>query len=151
MKTVALRFADNFAPPEGTIAAHKAMIAKKGYVWYGKLGSTISEASIQMVMDNQPAKVLLIHSGTQKRYWAYVDAITRVFPGEGEFPEYYKDKASCIKAWIKMSKIENAPKDILSKCRVLSSGELLSQTSRHSISPYYRIIVNEPEEVPVCQ
>lgn len=151
MKTVALRFADNFAPPEGTVTTHNTMIKNRGYVWYGKIGCALSKATIQMIMDNQPAKILLIHSGTQKRYWAYVDAITRDFPGEGEFPEYYKDKAQQIKAWIKMTKIEDAPKDILSKCRVLSSGELLSHSSRYSMSPYYRIFVEDTEEVPACQ
>ena len=29
MKTVALRFSDNFAPAEGTIQAHKTIIDKK--------------------------------------------------------------------------------------------------------------------------
>ena len=32
MKTIALRFADNFAPDGGTIVAHNEMIEKYGYV-----------------------------------------------------------------------------------------------------------------------
>lgn len=36
MKTIALRFADNIAPKEGTIAEHEKIIDELGYVWYGK-------------------------------------------------------------------------------------------------------------------
>ena len=34
MNTIALRFAENFAPEEGTIDAHKKLIHEDGYVWY---------------------------------------------------------------------------------------------------------------------
>lgn len=144
MRTVALRFADNFAPSEGTIAAHEAVISNKGYVWFGKIGSALSEETIKMILMNQPAKVLLIHSGTTKRYWALVDAITKSFPGDGEFPSYYSDKSSLIKTWFRVIQFIDAPKDILSKCYVISSGELLSNVSRKSLSPFYRIECEEP-------
>ena len=39
--TIALRFADTFAPSIGTIQAHQEMIDKNGHVWYGKLGSIL--------------------------------------------------------------------------------------------------------------
>ena len=42
MDTVALRFAENFAPSCGTIAAHQEIIDEKGFAWYGKLGNPIS-------------------------------------------------------------------------------------------------------------
>ena len=143
MQTIALRFADNFAPSEGTIAAHEALIQSKGYTWYGKMGNPISADTINMVLESCPAKVLLIHSGTQKRYWAYVDAISREYPGDGEFPEYYFDKGKKIGAWLRIVRFEDAPKDIMSKCVVISSGAKLSYTSRHSMSPYFRIEVEE--------
>lgn len=34
MKTIALRFSNNFAPDIGTIEAHNEVIKEKGYVWY---------------------------------------------------------------------------------------------------------------------
>ena len=43
MRTVALRFADNIAPPEGTIAEHEKIIDELGYVWYGKFGARVSD------------------------------------------------------------------------------------------------------------
>ena len=42
IKTVALRFSDNFAPDEGTISVHRNLIKENGYVWYGKLGAAVS-------------------------------------------------------------------------------------------------------------
>ena len=47
MKTIALRFAEYFAPPEGTIKAHEEVISKVGYVWYGKMGNAVSETILK--------------------------------------------------------------------------------------------------------
>lgn len=49
MRTIALRFSNNFAPEEGTISAHEIVIAEKGFVWYGKLGSRISSKANGML------------------------------------------------------------------------------------------------------
>ena len=143
MQTIALRFADNFAPPEGTIAAHSALIKKNGYTWYGKMGNPLSSDTIKMIMEKSSAKVLLIHSGTQKRYWAYVDAISREYPGDGKYPDYYSDRSDRVKTWFRVIKFEVAPRDIMSKCTVMSSGALLSYTSRYSMSSYFKIEVDE--------
>ena len=43
MKTIALRFADNIAPKDGTIAEHEKIIERYGFVWYGKFGARVSE------------------------------------------------------------------------------------------------------------
>lgn len=51
MKTIALRFGEHFAPPCGTIAAHQAIIDDKGYVWYGKLGNTVSDKNVSAIME----------------------------------------------------------------------------------------------------
>ena len=37
MRTIALRFSNNFAPEAGTIVEHQEIIAELGFVWYGKL------------------------------------------------------------------------------------------------------------------
>lgn len=51
MKSIALRFSEKFAPPEGTIAAHQALIDEKGYVWYGKLGSALSAKTVALIIE----------------------------------------------------------------------------------------------------
>ena len=49
MKILSLRFGENFAPKCGTIMAHKELIDKFGYVWYGKFGNPVSEKIIKEI------------------------------------------------------------------------------------------------------
>lgn len=139
MRTIALRFANSFAPKEGTIAAHQAIIDCFGFVWYGKLGTCVSSSTIKSILENDSPRILLIHSGASGRYWAYVDRIQTCLPSEDQIPAYYRDRAADFKTWFRVIRFENAPKDILSKCFVASSGTALSQASRHSMSPYFII------------
>ena len=80
MKTIALRFGEYFAPPCGTIAAHQEIIDELGYVWYGKLGSTISDKNVSVIMKNEYPKILLINSGKADRYWADIVEIRKTTP-----------------------------------------------------------------------
>ena len=83
MKTIALRYAENFAPNIGTIGAHQQVIDTIGYVWYGKLGNPVSEKIATEILQAPDSVILLIHSGGQDRYWAHVEAIQRNTPSEG--------------------------------------------------------------------
>lgn len=59
MRTIALRFADNFAPPEGTIAAHQEVLDQYGCVWFGKLGQPISISVAESILDLENPSILL--------------------------------------------------------------------------------------------
>lgn len=48
-----------------------------------------------------------------------------------------------IDGWSRVTRFEDAPKNILSQCTVASSGATLSQALRHSMSPYFIIETNE--------
>lgn len=139
MKGVALRFFERFATENGTIAEHQELIDKNGYVYYGKMGNPVSDKNIRMLMEQESIKVLLIHSGKTDRYWATVDKIVKEQPEYDEFPEYYHDMADKFKTWFRIIKIEQAPKDVMSKCKVASSGATLGEASKHSMSPYFII------------
>lgn len=139
MKTIALRFSNNFAPPEGTIKAHNAVIEKEGYVWYGKLGNKVSSKTQNDVLENQNPRILLIHSGAVKRYWAYIDRIQIETPPMKVIPVYYQNRTKDFSTWFRVLKFEEAPRDVLSRCFVASSGTPLSTASRHSMSPYFII------------
>ena len=143
MKTIALRFSNNFAPASGTIAEHQKIIDQIGYAWYGKLGTPISNTVINQILENDEPKVLLIHSGAIGRYWAYIDAIQKDVPNLSHVPAYYRDMAEKFNTWLRVTRFENAPKNILSQCIVVSSGATLSQASKHSMSPYFIIETNE--------
>ncbi|MCR5797610.1 MAG: hypothetical protein K6G63_06790 [Eubacterium sp.] len=142
MKTVALRFADNFAPEMGTIEAHNAVINKYGFVWYGKLGAAISQKIIEEILKNNNPKILLIHSGKADRYWAYIENIQHELPERKQIPDYYRDNAGIFKTWFKVTRIESAPNNVLSRCRVVSSHRPLSEVSKSSMSPYFIVEVD---------
>ena len=143
MKSIALRFSENFAPEDGTIAEHQKLIDKNGYAFYGKMGSSVSKKNKELVLAEEQPKILLIHSGGVKRYWNYIDRITDERPDLEEFPEYYHDIADKFKTWFRIIKFEEAPRNVLGTCTVVSSGATLSEASRHSMSPYFVINCEE--------
>lgn len=139
MKTIALRFADNIAPEDGTIREHQKIIDTLGFVWYGKFGNRVSDKVRMTIMENKNPRILLIHSGTAKRYWMYIDEISDKKPDLNAIPAYYRNSTDRIKTWFKVLKIERAEKDIMKQCRVASSGNPLSSVSKYSMSPYFII------------
>lgn len=143
MKTIALRFSDNFAPDGGTILAHNEIIDKYGYAWYGKLGAAVSQKVIDEIMKNDNPKILLIHSGKTGRYWAFIEDIQHEIPDKNAIPEYYRDTAGVFKTWFKVLKIENAPSNVLGICKVASSKRPLAEVSKSSMSPYFIIDVED--------
>lgn len=143
MISVALRFSENFSPDCGTIAAHRELIDSIGHVWYGKMGAALSDKTVSLLMENTPPKILLIHSGGVDRYWATVDKIQRACPEKTEIPEYYRENAGIMKTWFRVTRIEDAPKNIMSLCKVKSSGVPLGEVSKSSMSPYFIIEYSE--------
>ena len=146
MRTIALRFAENFAPEGGTIAAHQEVIDREGSVWYGKFGSPISMAVADAITKADDSRILLVRSGGSERWWAHLDEVQRDRPEEKLIPPYYDrvgDKFSC---WFHVTKFERASKDVMQQCIVVSSGRPLSNASRHSMSPYFIIDYNESQE-----
>lgn len=143
MKTIALRFSENFSPEAGTIAAHQQLIESLGYVWYGKLGTPIAAKVVEEIMQNEDPKILLINSGKQNRYWAHITEVSRSLPPLNEIPEYYRDISEKFKCWFKVKFFEDAPRGIMSQCFVASSNSPLSEASKHSMSPYFIIVVKE--------
>ena len=139
MKTIALRFGEMFSPDCGTIQAHQKVINELGYVWYGKMGTQVSKHIANELLKQENTKILLVNSGKTDRYWAYVDDITNEVPRLEEIPEYYRYMADRFKTWFKVSRFEATPKDIMSKCFVVSSGNPLGEVSKHSMSPYFII------------
>ena len=143
MKTAALRFAENFAPECGTIAAHKQVLDNLGSVWYGKLGNPMSKAVCDTILGSDDPKILLIHSGHDDRWWLHVDAISRELPPYGSYPEYYGEMAEKMGCWLHVRRFEKADSKVISRCVVASSGKPLSLASRRSMSPYFIIDYQE--------
>ena len=143
MKTIALRFGEHFAPDCGTIAAHQQLIDELGYVWYGKMGKPVAARIIKELIEQENTKILLISSGKAGRYWAYVKEISKETPPENGIPEYCRTLTNKFKTWFRITSFETAPRDIMSKCIVISSGNALGEVSKHSMSPYFIIEYKE--------
>lgn len=143
MRTIALRFGETFSPVCGTIAAHQRIIDTLGYVWYGKLGSSISTKVIEEIKQNEDPKFLLIRSGKYERYWVHFSDTSTEQPMSSEYPQYYGERVSSMKIWFKVTSFEPAARDVLSYCFVASSGRSLSEASSHSMNPYFIIDYKE--------
>ena len=140
MRTIALRFADNYAPKEGTIKLHQEIINNNGYVWYGKFGNTLFQKNIDLLMSHPDRKFFLIKSGFPDRYWAYFDEIVKDKPKDiNNIPEYYRNNTDKIKCWFKIRKIERTENNVMSKFIISSSKMPLSEASKHSLNPYFVI------------
>lgn len=146
MKTIALRFGESFSPDCGTIAAHQKIIDSLGFVWYGKLGSSISKVIIDELLQTENLQILLINSGKTKMYWAHCTEISRIKPSAEEYPSYYGNKVNAMSIWFKITAFKAAEKDVISKCTVVSSGKSLSDASKCSINPYFIIEYKEDEK-----
>ena len=144
MKTIALRYSDNYAPEEGMLYHHKQIIEKYGYVWYGKFGNRISKKIIEEQMKSNDPKFLLIKSGTPERYWVHFnDFQQNEIPELDKIPEYYRKETDKVGCWFKITNFERAENDVMSRCFVLSSGDSLSLASKHSMNPYFKIEYRE--------
>lgn len=143
MKTIALRFGEHFSPECGTIAAHQQIIDERGYVWYGKMGNPVAMRIVDELLALDDTRILLINSGKADRYWAYVSEIKKEVPEPDGIPSYYRDNTEKFKTWFKVTSFEHAPKNIMSRCHVVSSGATLGEVSKHSMSPYFIIEYEE--------
>lgn len=139
MNTIALRFSDNYAPKEGTINLHNEVIKRKGFVWYGKFGSGISNSIKEELLNLEEPKILLISSGTNKRFWAFIEDIKSEIDDYCNVPEYYRNDANKIKCWFKIIRFEKADNNIMSSCFLRSTHRPLTESSRHCMNPYFKI------------
>ena len=121
------------------IYLHQQLIDKYGFVWYGKFGNRISKDIIEEQLKTDDPKLLLIKSGSVERYWLHFTEQQEEVPDLDKIPEYYRNSCNVIKCWFKVVSFERAEKDVLSKCFVLSSGDSLSTSSKHSMNPYFKI------------
>ena len=140
MRTIALRFSDNFAPKNGTIEEHKKIINSQGYVWYGKLGNKISPKIFDLILANGPVKILLIKASSSERYWATLENVS--YEMQSVHPDYYGRDAAYMNTWLKITKIESADNNILEKCIIPSTGSKLSDIYKKSMGSYFNIDVS---------
>lgn len=117
-------------------------------MWYGKIGKVIGDKAINALLKNNTPRILLIDSGKTQRYWATVLEVKKEIPKDGIYPDYYNKDIDKLKIWFKITGIQSAPNDILSRCTVASSGAVLSLASKRSMNSFFMIKV---EEDNICE
>ena len=134
MKTLALRYSDNYAPSDGTIGEHEKLINKNGFVWYGKFGNKVSQQVINDVLEKGTAKVLFIKSGREDIYYANVDKIQYNMPEEKYIPKYYSDSYDRVSVWFRITEFKKTDYDVVKDYYVISSDKRLDIASKHSMN-----------------
>ena len=137
MKTIALRFSDNFAPKDGTMAEHQKIISTNGYVWYGKLGNKISPKVMHEILKNGPVQIVFIKSGSSDRFLA--DLIDVSYERQTVHPAYYGNDATFMKTWLKLSNIQKVDNDILDNCSIASTGKKINDILKKTMGSYFII------------
>lgn len=69
-----------------------------------------------------------------------------IFPEKEDIPAYYGDEADRFKTWFRIVRFEDALRDIMSRCTVALSGQELRIASRHSMSPYFKILAPDAQK-----
>ena len=142
MNTIVIRFNDDFAPSDGTIACHEKMIKQNGFVWFGKSGRKINKEVLEGILKSK-SKILLLKSHSNERFWAEIQDYSYSCPDENEIPSYYRDRKRDFNTWLKVSSFKKAEEDILTKCFVKSTGSCLNDIYKTSLSSYFIIKVEE--------
>ena len=117
--TIALRFADTFAPIEGTILAHRNLISEIGFVWYGKLGTAVSGKVVNKILSNAIPRILLIHSGklvdiglTSKRY-------NMIFRQDMKYRSIIEIMQRYLRLGLRLRKLKKHPREFLEFVQLL--------------------------------
>lgn len=146
MKTIAIRYSDKIAPQNGTLFEHAQLIHQNGFVWFGKMGTPVSDKTCKSVMAARKPHILLINNGKKLYHWAIIDKIQKDTPPLDYVPSYYRNKAEVIGTWFKILKFEKAETDILTKCTMSAYGAtLLTVFSRKSMNSYFVINYDNPD------
>lgn len=157
VRLLVIRYGEMVGPPEGTIRAHQDIIARAGYVWFGKLGKAIGHTTAIELLDQiragVPTRVLLVTkaSGTYDFHLCGLLDIAYDLPTEerGAVPAYYESEGSGHRGrgwrwplrpstWFKLSCIEPIDSQIARDVIVVSSGSTLLQALNTSMVPWMR-------------
>ena len=137
MKTIAIRFSDNFAPKDGTIDAHEKIIKTYGHVWFGKIGNRkISKKVIDEIFSKGPATILMIKTQSKIHYLAKVEAIFESCPEPQLIPEYYRNMRNDCANWFKITEFRPVSEEEL-KHFYTSSGNTIFDIFKKSMGSYF--------------
>lgn len=144
-----VRFSDNLFGVGDVVAKHNEVVLRNGYVWFGKMGSTLSVNRIEMlnlqIAQNIPTFIYLV-KGNRKKSTAYqaplIGLAKQLSESEtNKIPEYYAEKelVQYMKAWFKIGEIKPVEMSTMSNMRTLNSILPIQETLVLSSSGYFLI------------
>ena len=150
-----VRFSDNLIGIGDVVGKHNEVVAKYGFVWFGKLGNPLSLKRIDM-LNEQLSKGVLTYvylvKGNQARSTAYRATLfslaRELAPKEQErIPRYYfeNDLVQYMKSWLKIGEIEPIEMSGMGTLKALGSINSIQETLGRSASGYF--LVHEAKNI----
>lgn len=131
---------------ENCIELHKEIIEEIGYCWFGKLGTAPSKKSIDAVLEEDNASIILY--ARNSAFLCRICEVTYDKPEEG-YPDYYNtelfEKCSYPTIYFKLTTLEQIDVNELEKFTVISSGNSAINTLMHSMSSFLFISYGKAE------
>jgi hypothetical protein len=148
-----IRFSDTLLKTGDTISAHNQVVEREGAVWFGKMGSPVSQNNI-VILNGQvekgiPTFVYLV-KGNRRKSIAYrsrlIFALKTLPKTETDLvPTYYAELniPQYVKFWVKLTKIDLVDFSNLKQMQVASSVLSLAETLVKSSSGHFIIRANK--------
>ena len=142
-----VRFSDNLFSVGDVVEKHNHVVAKVGYVWFGKIGQTISQNRIDLlnaqIAKSIPTYAYLVKGNRKKStfYRANLLGISKDLTKEEKkfVPAYYAE-AKLLKymaTWMKISNIEPIEISTISNLKTINSVYPLEESLVRSSSGYF--------------
>jgi hypothetical protein len=145
-----VRFSDTMFGVGDVVAKHNIVVAKHGYVWFGKLGTGLSASRIDMLNEQISKEIttfVYFVKGNRKKstaYRAHLIAVAKELPnGQSKYvPHYYSENniLQFMKAWLKIDEIIPAEWSELRNLRAISSISSIQETLTRSSSGYFLVV-----------
>jgi hypothetical protein len=154
-----IRFSDNLFAVGDAIAKHQEVIKQNSSVWFGKLGTPISqnaiESFISQIEKGIPTYLYLV-KGNRKRstfYKAKILTLSGDFPKKEKdnIPYYYFEKkiAKQMKSWVKIIDIQPLEAEEIKSLRVKSSVLDIEETLFRSSAGLFYVVVRNKNEIGI--
>ena len=144
-----IRFSNSLLKTGDTIDEHNKVVEQKGAVWFGKMGSTVSQKHIDVLNEQiekgVPTYLYLVKGNRRKStfYKAELIYASKSLPDEEKdlVPTYYQelDIPRFVKFWAKIGTITPADPADLRQLKVASSVFPISETLAKSSSGHFII------------
>jgi len=148
-KHLLLRFSDTLLKSGDTITAHNQVIQHEGAVWFGKMGSPVSQHNMDILNDQVNQGVITfvyLVKGNRKKSIAYrarliIASQTLPVMENHLVPPYYAELniPQYVKFWVKLSEIIPIDMVELQKMQVSSSVLPIQETLAKSASGHFLV------------